>query len=134
MVRAILRLLWVKWQELMRGPEKPGPITFRTEGPKLMANVYVKIPTTAQATDIVKGELTVTSTVDGVTSTLPPVEVPFGQEEVGPFASDFADTQFSVSLVWVDDAGLKSPARDATFSIDLTPPDQPGELSFRVEA
>ncbi len=94
--------------------------------------VFIMLPQGDSPQDIVKGELTVTATVGGETSTQT-LDTEFGQVEAGPFMSDFDDTQMIVSFAYVDDAGLKGPAREANLVIDATPPSQPGEISFRVE-
>lgn len=128
----ILKILVKRLRDLISGPTQPGLIMFRTGATVMAKQVFILLPTGDEPQDIVKGELTVTATVGGETSTST-IDTTFGQAEAGPFMSDFDDTQMSVSFCYVDDAGLRSVPREAVLVIDATPPNQPGDISFRIE-
>jgi hypothetical protein len=111
------------------GPPMPGAVKLFTlsQGENKMLNFKLVLPPPSAA-DVVSVELkTRIGEADEVINQYPP-----SQAEVDGFSGQDGDVVL-VSLVDIDDAGNRSPAREQSFSLtDTIAPPQPGEIGMVV--
>lgn len=97
-----------------------------------MLRFDVMLPTDDDLTDVVGGELTITSTLNGVESTNT-IQTSLGQESVTGFMGD-QDSQVNLIFCYLDDAGNKSktPVTLSDVLTDTFAPADPGSLGISV--
>lgn len=132
LIRRIIRRILAAIREWLCTSYEPVKLSIQIRREIVAWEFNISISRTGnEALDIVRGEMTVDTTVAGEPRTVTLVVAP-DATSAGPFYGS-EGTEGSASFVWIDDAGNMSPATTLTFTItDTEAPGASGELGVEM--
>lgn len=132
-MKTLIRLLIRLVRDWLGTVPNPGPLSISIRKEFLnMLQFRVNLPQGDNLTDVVSGELTVTKTLNGETSTNT-IQTALGQSSVEGLVGD-DNTDVVLSFAYVDNAGNRStlPAVLTVTLTDTIPPADPGALAVEI--